>query len=63
MKKFLSFFCLVAYVVGAIGGFGFAAWGGSWFVAICVAVLAAMAFPFAKERFKDLTSTNMSISK
>ena len=56
-KKIFSFFCLVAYGVGAIGGFGYSAWGGSWFIAICVAALAAMAFPFAKKCFKELTAS------
>ena len=55
-KKFYDFFCLLAYAMGAIGGFGYSAWGGSWVIATCVAVLAVMAFPFAKARFKDLTS-------
>ena len=54
-KKIISFFCLVAYGIGAIGGFCSSAFGGSWFIAICVAALAAMAFPFAKKCFKELT--------
>ena len=54
-KKILSFFSIVAYGIGTIGGFGYSAWGGSWFIAICILALAAMAFPYVKKCFKDLT--------
>lgn len=53
-KNFLKFFALFCYTVGSIGGFGYAAWQKEWFVAICVAVLAVMAFPTAKRYFKEL---------
>lgn len=46
---------LFAYAVGAIGGFGVSVAGKDYFIAACVAVLAAMAFPFAKKAFKFLT--------
>lgn len=55
-KKILSFFGLCAYAVGAIGGVGYAIYGKGWFIAACVAVLAVLAFPKAKEFFKNLTA-------
>lgn len=47
-KKLLGFFGLCAYAVGVIGGVLASGLGGSWFVAVCVAALGAMAFPTAK---------------
>ncbi len=55
MKKFLYFFAMCAYGVGAIGGFGYACYCKAWVIAACVAVLAAMAFPKAKEFYNKLT--------
>ena len=55
-KKLLAFFGLAAYAVGTIGGVLASGLSGSWFVAVCVAVLAVMAFPKAKEFFKMLTA-------
>lgn len=54
-KKFLSFAELCAYVLGAIGGFGYCAYCKAWPVAVAVAVLAAMAYPEAKAAFRRLT--------
>ena len=55
-KQFLSFIGICAYTMGTIGGFGFSAWGGSWPVAIAVLILAVMAFPTAKQLWKNLNS-------
>lgn len=56
MKKyFISLFWLVAYAVGLIGGMGYAAYNGEWFIAVCVILLGVMAFPKAKEAFKTLS--------
>lgn len=55
VKKYACFFMLFAYAVGAIGGFGVSVAGKDYFIAACMAVLAAMAFPFAKKAFKFLT--------
>ena len=54
LKKFGYFFGLCAYTVGAIGGFGYAAYCKAWFIAICVVVLAAMAFPTVKSFYNKL---------
>lgn len=56
MKKLLYFFGLCAYIVGSIGGLGYAVYSKSYLIAVCVAVLAGIAFPTAKEWFKSLTA-------
>ena len=55
IKKLLYFFGMCAYGVGSIGGFGYALYCKAWVIAACVAVLAAMAFPKAKEFYNKLT--------
>lgn len=54
MKKVLIFFALCLYILGAIGGFGYAAYGGSWPIAVGVVVLAVLAFPTVKKWWKVL---------
>lgn len=56
IKKLLHFFGLAAYAVGSIGGFGIAMYNKEYVIAVCVVILAVMAFPTAKEFFKDLTA-------
>lgn len=53
--KFLKFFGIFATVVGAIGGFGYAAFQHQWFIAVCVAVLAGAAVPTVIKWYKDIT--------
>ena len=48
------FFGLFAYVVGAIGGFGYACYCKAYVIAVCIILLAVMAFPTAKKWFKEL---------
>lgn len=56
MKKyFVAFFWLIVYLVGLVGGVGYAAYSGAWVIAICVILLGIMAFPKAKEAFKVLS--------
>lgn len=54
MKKVFYFFALFAYAVGVIGGIGYSAYSKAYFIAACIVVLAAMAFPTAKNFFKKL---------
>lgn len=56
MKKlnWIAFFGLCAYVLGAIGGFGYALYSKACLIAVCIVVLAIMAFPKAKEWFRGL---------
>ena len=55
-QKVIAFVKLAAYVMGAIGGFGYSAWGGSWPIAISVVVLAWMAWPTVVKCWKVLNS-------
>lgn len=54
MKKLIAFIIFCAYILGTIGGFGYAAWGGSWPIAVAVIILAVMAWPTFKEAVKQL---------
>lgn len=56
MKGIYHFICCFAYVVGGIGGFGLSLYHKEPVIAVCVAALAAMAFPYAKKCFKELRS-------
>lgn len=56
MKKVFYFFALFAYAVGVIGGIGYSTYSKAYFIAACIVVLAAMAFPTAKDFFKKLTN-------
>ena len=49
MKKIISFIILCLSFVGAVGGIGYAIYGGAWPVAIGVAVLAYAAWPELKK--------------
>ena len=56
MKKFVAVLWLIVYLVGVIGGIGYAAYSQAWFIAICVALLGVMAFPKFLEAFKELSN-------
>lgn len=57
MKKyFVALGWLAVYLLGVIGGVGYAAYSGAWVIAICVIMLGVMAFPKAKEAFKVLSN-------
>lgn len=45
-------FLLMAYLMGTIGGIGYACFSKAYVIAAAVAVLAVMAFPKAKEIFE-----------
>ena len=55
VKMILYFLAIFAYIVGTIGGFGYAMYCKAYFIGICVLVLGVMAFPTAKSFFKKLT--------
>ena len=55
MEKMVSVFLLFAYLVGAIGGCGYALYSRAWFVAVCILVLAVMALPTVVALVKGLT--------
>lgn len=47
-KDFLKFFAICAFGFGALGGFGYAAYSGAWFIAFCIVILAILAWPTVK---------------
>lgn len=53
-NKFLAFVMLVAYVIGTINGIGYSIYIHEYVTAVCVAVLSVMAFPMAKNCWKEL---------
>lgn len=54
INNFFYFFMLCAYVLASVGGFGYAAWGGSWPIAVSIILLAWMAWPKFNEYRKKL---------
>lgn len=58
MNKILVFLVLALAVFGLLGGIGYAIYGGSYPIAVGIAVLGYLAYPKAKEMFKNLFSDN-----
>ena len=54
MKKIYNFLGLCAYILGSIGGFGYAMYSGAYIIGICIAVLGVMAYPTAKKWYKKI---------
>ena len=57
MKGIYAILMMMAYVLGAIGGFGYSLYGGSWPVAIAIVILAYMAWPKFVSYYNLLTKT------
>ncbi len=55
MKKIGEMLLIMAYAIGALAGFGVAAKAHEWVPAVCVAVLAVLAWPTIKAIWKDWT--------
>lgn len=53
-KEFFSFLILALYILGAIGGFGYAVYSGAYLIAVAVVALAVMAWPTVWKCIKDL---------
>ena len=51
-KKFYCFFVIAAWVLGTVGGFGWAVFNHAWLIALAVLALGAMAFPYVRDTFK-----------
>ena len=56
MKKLYCFVMLCLFVLGSIGGIGYAIYGGAWPVAVGVLALAFMAWPQVKNLFNTMIS-------
>lgn len=54
MKKMIAFIEVCAFVIGALGGFGYAEYCGSRPIAVAIVILAVMAWPIFKEAYKQL---------
>jgi hypothetical protein len=55
MKKYFAFLVLCLYLLGAVGGFGYAMYQGAYLISVAVVVLALMAFPTAQKYYEFLT--------
>ena len=54
MKKGILYaFVLMAYLIGTVNGICYSLYIGEWPTAICVAVLAVLAFPVVRNIFND----------
>ena len=53
MKGLFDFAMICLYALGSIGGVGMLLKSGDWLFAIGVSVVAYMAFPKAKEYYKE----------
>lgn len=53
-KKIISFIILAMYILGSIGGFGYACYSGAYLISVAVVALAVMAWPTAWKYIKDL---------
>lgn len=53
-KEIISFIILALYILGSIGGFGYAVYSGAYLISIAVLSLAVMAWPTANKCIKDL---------
>lgn len=55
-NKFLVLIMLFAYLIGTVNGIGYSIYIHEYVTAICVAVLSVMAFPMARNCWKELNS-------
>lgn len=53
-KEIFSFFILALYILGTIGGFGYAVYSDAKVISVAVLALAVMAWPTAWKCIKDL---------
>ena len=53
-KGFIYFALICLYLLGTIGGIGYACYNHAYLIAIGVAAVAAMAFPYIKGKFKKM---------
>jgi hypothetical protein len=52
--KIFSFILFFAYIMGSIGGVGYAIYCKAYVIAVAVIILAAMAFPAFKKHWNNL---------
>lgn len=54
LKKFGYLIGLFAYILGLVGGIGYALYSKAYIIAICIAALGGMALPTAKKWLDSL---------
>lgn len=54
MKKLINFAVIALWVLGTIGGVGYAIYGGSWPIAAGCAINGILALPTVKKHFNEL---------
>ena len=54
MKSILAFLVLAFAVLGLVGGIGYTAYNGAYFIAVGIIILGYLAYPKAKEMFKSI---------
>ena len=55
MKKLINLAVCALWVLGTIGGVGYAIYGGSWPIAAGCAINGILALPTVKKHFNELT--------
>lgn len=55
MKQIFALICLAAWLIGGVNGIGYCLYHKQPVTALCVAVLAVMAFPYVRKCWKRLT--------
>lgn len=55
MKKVLAFLVICLFALGAVGGIGYAIYGGGYPIAVGVGALAVMAYEKAEKYWKILS--------
>ena len=53
-KEIISFIILALYILGSIGGVGYAVYSGAYLISIAVLALAVISWPTAKKCIGDL---------
>lgn len=53
-KGFIYFALICLYILGTIGGIGYACYNHAYLIAVGVAAVALMAFPYIKGVFKKM---------
>ena len=56
MKNFFYLLVMFLWVLGGIGGIGYALYGGSWPCAVGCAINTVLAFPFIKDCYKKMVA-------
>ena len=53
-QQIISFIILALYILGTVGGFGYAIYCGAYLISIAIVALAIMALPTARKCIEDL---------